>query len=135
MLTFTLRDTPESRAEILEAVMNAEEFTRIVIGDSPRTIAQNRAMWPILTHFAEQRKWLVNGEQVYLSPEDWKDILTAGFKGEGQRIAEAFGDSGKRVLLGVRTSKMGKAEFSRFIEYLHFAAAVMDVDIDIVEAA
>ena len=45
-----------------------------------RTSPQNSAQWPILNAFAAQLKWPVNGEMVYMTPDDWKAVLTAAFR-------------------------------------------------------
>ena len=95
------------------------------ISDEIRTLDQNALMWPLLECFSSQRKWPVNGELVLIEPEDWKDLLTASFKSETQRIAKGL--AGGMVMLGMRTSKMGKKEFSDFIEYLYAAGAELGV--------
>jgi ABC-type Fe3+ transport system substrate-binding protein len=56
-----------------------------------------------------------------LEPEEWKDLLSAAFKGEAMRLA--MGLNGGVVMLGLRTSKMGKRQFSEFLEFLHATAA------------
>ena len=86
-----------------------------------RTAAQNRLMWPILTAFSKQLVWPVNGSMVSMAPDEWKDVLTAAFKGEAVRLA--MGLDGGVVMLGQRTSKFSKAKFSEFIEFLHATAA------------
>ena len=86
-----------------------------------RTQAQNRLMWPLLAVFAEKLEWPVNGYMTKMDPDDWKDILSAAFKGENVRLA--MGLNGGIVLLGQRTSKFSKAEFSDWIEFLYATAA------------
>ena len=56
-----------------------------------------------------------------MDPDDWKDVLSAAFKGENVRLA--MGLNGGIVLLGQRTSKFSKAEFSDWIEFLYATAA------------
>lgn len=53
---------------------------------------------------------------VNMSPEDWKHVLSAGFKKE-QRVAA--GIDGGYVILGQRTSKFSKEEMSEFIELIY----------------
>lgn len=56
-----------------------------------------------------------------LAPDEWKDLLTAAFRGESVRLA--MGLSGGVVMLGTRTSKFSKAQFSEWIEFLRATAA------------
>jgi hypothetical protein len=95
--------------------------------DPTRSTDQNAAQWPILEAFAKQLKWPVNGRMVLMSADDWKTVLTAAFKRESVRIAHGL-DSGV-VMLGMRTSKMKKAEFSEWIDFLKATAAMRGVDI------
>ena len=64
---------------------------------------------------------------VYMDKEDWKAVLTAAFKRESVRIAHGL-EHGV-VMLGARTSKMKKAEFSEWIDFLKATAAMRGVDI------
>lgn len=90
-----------------------------------RSMAQNRLMWPILTAFSKQLQWPVNGKMVYMQPEDWKDVLTAAFKGEEVQLA--MGLNGGVVMLGQRTSTFTKPQFSEWIEFLYATAACREV--------
>jgi hypothetical protein len=78
-----------------------------------RTLAQNALMWSILTDLSKQTKWAVDGEMVSLDPEDIKDILTASLR-KHQRMVR--GIDGGLVILGMRTSRMTKAQLSDVIE-------------------
>ena len=64
---------------------------------SRRTEAQNNLMWSRLTDLANQVEWTVNGKAQLISPNDWKEITTAGLRKE-QRIAS--GIDGGFVVLG-----------------------------------
>jgi hypothetical protein len=86
-----------------------------------RSQAQNRLMWPILSVFARELLWPVNGAMVKMERDDWKDVLSAAFKGETVRMAQGL--NGGIVLLGQRTSKFTKAQFSDWIEFLYATAA------------
>jgi len=66
-------------------------------------------------------KWPVNGELTALTPEEFKDILTAAFYGETVRLAAGL--NGGVVMLGKRTSKFSKKQFSEWLEFLNFVAA------------
>lgn len=63
-----------------------------------RTQAQNRLMWPLLTEFSKQLEWPINGQMVEMTPDDWKDVLSAAFRGESVRLA--MGLNGGVVMLG-----------------------------------
>lgn len=93
-----------------------------------RNLEQNAAQWPILEAFSEQLEWPVNGKMCKLTPEEWKDVLTAAFRNETARLA--MGLSGGVVMLGMRTSKMSKQEFSDWLDFLHHVAADRGVDVE-----
>jgi len=90
-----------------------------------RTQAQNRLMWPLLTEFSKQLQWPVDGQMVWMTADDWKDVLTAAFRRESVHLA--MGLDGGVVMLGQRTSKFTKAEFSDWIEFLFATAAARSV--------
>ena len=106
---------------------------RFVLSIKPetRTAEQNRLMWPLLTVFSKELLWPVNGHMVKMDPDDWKDLLSAAFKGENVRLA--MGLNGGVVLLGQRTSKFTKAEFSDWIEFLYATAADRDLKLPVWE--
>lgn len=91
-----------------------------------RTLQQNAAQWPILMAFSKQLLWPVNGQMVKMSKEEWKDVLTAGYKKEIPRLA-ALPDDGGVVMLGQRTSNFSKKDFCVWMEYLHAVAAMRGV--------
>ena len=113
------------RLRCCEAIMSAPDGMRVEIKERKRSLDQNAAQWPILQAFAEQIKWPVNGELVTLEPDEFKDILTAAFFGESVRLAQGL--NGGVVMLGKRTSKFTKKEFSDWLEFLHAAAAARGV--------
>jgi hypothetical protein len=84
-------------------------------------------MWPLLTAFSKQLKWPVNGSMVNMTPDEWKDVLTAAFYGETMRLA--MGLNGGVVMLGRRTSKFNKKQFSDWIEFLYATGADRGVDL------
>ena len=93
-----------------------------------RSLEQNAAQWPILDAFSKQLLWPVNGQMCQLTPEEYKDILTAAFRQETTpRLASGL--NGGVVMLGSRTSKMGKKEFSEWLEFLNAVAALKNVQI------
>jgi len=105
----------------------------VKFGELTRTLDQNAAQWPVLEAISKQLQWPVNGQLCWLEPEEWKDILTAAFKGEQIRLAQ--GVNGGVVMLGLRTSKMGKKEFSEWLEFLHWFCADRGVDLSVARKA
>jgi hypothetical protein len=81
---------------------------------SVRNGAQNRLMWPLLTDFSQQVTHL---DDKKYSPDDWKDLLTAGFE-KATRFAPNLDGSGI-ICFGVRTSKFSKKKMSQFIEFVY----------------
>jgi hypothetical protein len=78
-------------------------------------------LWSILTSFAEQHPWPIDGEMDLLSPMDWKDVLSASYKEEHLRLSQTMG--GRKIMLGMRTSRMTKEDFTDFLEYIMAIAA------------
>jgi len=87
---------------------------------SRRSLDQNRKLWACLTDISEQVEWPVDGKLQRLSPEDWKDILTAGLH-KSQRVAQ--GVDGGFVMLGQRTSKMTVGDMVELIEFVQWFGA------------
>lgn len=83
----------------------------ITLGRETRTDEQNDKQWPMLRDISKQVEWF--GQKH--SPEDWKDILSAAWR--GQKLVP--GVDGGFVALGVRTSKLSKEEFSDYIEAIY----------------
>lgn len=110
----------EARRRALACVQGAPDGYMVAVREPPRSLSQNAAQWPILQAFADQLTWPVNGVQQRLSPDDWKDVLSAAFKRE-HRIAEGL--NGGHVFLGMRTSGMTKPEFSAWLDFLHSVAS------------
>lgn len=110
-----------ARRGAVAAVSNAPEGHVVTIAEPTRSLNANAAMWPILQALSDQLTWPVNGQMVKMSPEEWKDVTTAGFQNETARLA--MGLTGGVVMLGLRTSKMGKRRFSEYLDFLHAVAA------------
>lgn len=117
---------PMARKNAVEAVLSAQDGSAVSIGEPTRTLEQNAAQWPILQAFSRQLQWPVNGQMVWMSDEEWKDVLTAAFERESVRLAMAFDGPGV-VMLGQRTSKYGKGKFSEWLEFLHASAVARGV--------
>jgi hypothetical protein len=117
----------EARRRALQAVSEAPDGMVIQIKEPTRSLEQNSAQWPCLEAFSRQLLWPVNGERVRLSPEEWKDVLSAAFHGEHVRLAQGL--NGGVVMLGMRTSQMSKKDFSAWLEFLHMVAAERGIDV------
>lgn len=117
----------EARRRAAQDCMTAPDGWMVTVTEPTRSLEQNAAQWPILQAFADQLQWPVNGKMEWLTPDEWKDILTAAFDRETVRVA--MGLDGGMVMLGKRTSQMGKAKFSEWLEFLHATAAARDVDV------
>jgi hypothetical protein len=111
----------EARQRAQQAVAQAEEGYVVTIKPPTRSLEQNAALWALLGEFSARLQWPVNGRMVTMAPEEWKDVLSAAFRQETARLA--MGLSGGVVMLGSRTSKMSKREFSEFLDFVHAVAA------------
>ena len=138
-LTIELHNRPQAWAAIksqlypfLAAVLQGGHRWILTIKPETRTQAQNRLQWPILTEFSRQLQWPINGQMVTMDADDWKDVLTAAFHGETVRVA--MGLNGGVVMLGQRTSKFTKAQFSDWVEFLYATAALRGVKLPAWEA-
>ena len=113
---------PATRARLHQWLDRARDGMRIEFSEPARTDAQNRLLWPLLTALSEQVVW----GGLTLSPEDWKDIMTAGLRREIRTALNI--DRNGYVMLGMRTSRMTKAEFSELIELIRAFGAREGVD-------
>jgi len=111
---------PISRDRAISAVRGAPVGYTVKVEPPSRSLDQNAAQWPILQAFADQIQWPVNGAFVYMTPDEWKDVLTAAFKQDTTRLA--MGLNGGVVMLGQRTSKMDKKIFSEWLAFLNATA-------------
>lgn len=138
-ITLSMWEPVQAHKALMTAWMHCKALLmaghRLVLTVAPetRSQAQNRLMWPLLTCFAKQLQWPINGQMVFMTPDDWKDVLTAAFRGESVRLA--MGLDGGVVMLGQRTSKFTKREFSDWIEFLYATAAARGVSLPAWEAA
>ena len=114
-----------ARRNAVAAVANAPAGHKVTVSEPSRSLDQNAALWGLLQAFSEQLEWPVNGGMAKLTAEEWKDITSAAFKRETARVA--MGLDGGMVMLGCRTSKLSKREFSEYLEFLHATAAARGV--------
>ena len=119
----------EARRRALATVECAPDGYRVTVDEPARSLDQNAALWPLLEAFSAQKQWSVNGKTAKLEPSEWKDILSASFQGEQMRMAPLIGGPGV-VMLGLRTSKMGKRRFSEFLDYINATAAELGVQLE-----
>ena len=117
-----------ARRGAMEAVARAPAGFVVEVREPSRNLDQNALLWVLLTEFSRQLEWPVNGLMVRLSPDDWKTILSASFRRETQRMTQ--GVDGGLVMLGARTSQMGKREFAEFIEFIQSVAAERGVELE-----
>lgn len=144
------RDNPrrkEVAARAAEHILNqaeAGEEMVIEIDEPKRTLPQNNRMWAMLTDVADQVGWkrarwrndrcIEDGRYIRfdmhptaarLSPEEFKDVLTAALK-----RPRLFGsiDGGGIVAVGLRTSKMPKKDMTQLIELIFQFGAEHDVE-------
>ena len=100
-------------------LINSDRPWVIEIKEATRTLEQNAKMWCVLTDISKQVKWY--GE--WLSPEDWKHVITASLR----KQKSVPGIDGGFVVLGLSTSKMSIREMSDVIELAHAFGAQQGV--------
>lgn len=121
--TFVLQPEPnQSRVRVMRAIRTAPDGYVVQISEPTRNLDQNAAQWPILQAYEKQKQLCVNDVMEWVSDEEWKDVLTGAYKEEISRVANY---RGRMVILGKRTSKFKKDEFSEWLDWLN-AAAVED---------
>ena len=111
-----IRITPVTRQMCHELVRQAPDGHYFTPPQEPtRNLEQNAKLWACLSDIAAQVQWPVNGRLERLTPEEWKDILTASLYQE-QRMAQ--GVRGGYVMRGRRTSRMTVRQMSELIEFV-----------------
>jgi sugar phosphate isomerase/epimerase len=121
-----------ARRRAVAAVAEAPAGYVVTVEEPRRNLEQNALMWVLLQAFSDQLVWPVNGQMVKLEAEEWKDLLTAAFRQETVRVA--MGLRGGMVMLGTRTSKMGKQQMADFITFIQSEAADRGVELQEQEA-
>lgn len=117
----TIRDHSQAQSAakwVLRMIAKGLDAGAVVITMSreQRSQDQNSKMWAMLADVASQATLVINGQQVRALPEDWKDVFTAALRKENRM---ALGIDGGVVFLGMRTSRMKKAEFRDLIEIIY----------------
>ncbi|MBA3622886.1 MAG: recombination protein NinB [Methylibium sp.] len=118
----------QARKGAAQCVAEAPDGYVVTVAEPSRNLDQNALSWVYLTAFSEQLQWPVNGQMVRMSPEEWKDVLSAAFKRETARLA--MGIDGGVVMLGQRTSMFSKREFAEWCEFLQSVAAARGVELE-----
>lgn len=111
---------PIARRRAAAAVQLAPEGYVVEVREERRTLDQNALLWPLLQDISQQVEWFGKKR----SPEDWKDLLSAAFR----QCEIVPGIDGRFVVLGLSTSRMGKREFSDFIESIYAFGADKGVE-------
>ena len=80
----------QARRVAVETVQTAPDGYCVTVSEPTRSLEQNAAQWPYLAGFAQQKQLCINGVMQYVTDDDWKDVLTACYKGE-MRMAASGG--------------------------------------------
>ena len=100
-----------ARKAACREILAAPEGYAVTIGEKTRSLDQNALLWALLSDLTEQTDW----HGMRLAPEEWKDLLSAGLT-KSKVVPNIEGNG--FVILGQRTSKMGKREFSDLCELI-----------------
>lgn len=104
---------------LLKSLLMAGHRMVVEIKPETRTLAQNARLWAMLTDVSKQVNWY--GRK--LTPENWKDVLTAALT--KQDVVP--GIDGGFVALGKSTSNMTKPEMSELQELIEAFGAQQGV--------
>jgi hypothetical protein len=102
---------PRQRAYAKGCIDISHDDDVCVIQQKTRTLEQNALLWALLTDLSKQINW--HGQ--YLTPDEWKDVMSASLK--QQKVVP--GVDGGFVVIGARTSQMGKREMSDLCELIY----------------
>lgn len=100
------------RAKVAKWAYETGTGTVVEFRKPTRSTLQNALLWSCLADVSKQVNWY--GQ--YLSPEDWKDVLTASLR--HCRVVPGI-DKGTFVPLGMRTSQMTMPEMSELLELIY----------------
>jgi hypothetical protein len=104
---------------LLKSMLMAGHRVVVEIKPETRTLAQNARLWAMLTDVSKQVNWY--GRK--LTPENWKDVLTAALT--KQDVVP--GIDGGFVALGKSTSNMTKPEMSELQQLIEAFGAQQGV--------
>jgi hypothetical protein len=100
---------PQARQRARDAIAVAPDGHVVIIRETTRNLEQNSMLWALLTDIAEQVPW----HGIKLSAVEYKDLLSASLV--KSRVVPNMDGTGF-VILGQRTSKLGKREFADLLE-------------------
>ena len=110
-------------AAIMAIEPNADHPMMVQIKEKTRNQEQNSLMWVLLGQLAQKTTW----HGMRLSAEEFKDLLSAGLV-KSKVVPNIEGNG--FVILGQRTSKMTKKDFSELIELIYAFGAQNGVVFD-----
>ncbi len=108
------------RDRAVAAVRDLPLGMEVVLKEASRSLDQNALLWPLLHELSEKVDWYGNK----LTPDEWKDLMTAGLK----KQKAVPGIDGGFVVVGGSTSKMTKSEFSDLLELIYSFGAERGVE-------
>lgn len=109
-------NSPTLRQFAASYILDAAPAGCVVSFKEPtRSLGQNSLLWARLTQLARAVQW--DGET--LTPNEWKDLLTACLR--KQKVVR--GIEGGLVFLGARTSSMTRSEMSDLLALMEAFAA------------
>lgn len=100
-----------ARKGAAQECLSAPDGWVVTVSEPTRSLEQNAALWAMLSDIAGQIEW----HGIKLTAEEWKDLLSAGLV--KSRVVPNIEGTGF-VILGQRTSKMTKGEFSDLLELI-----------------
>lgn len=115
-----------ARERAIHGVRKAPQGYAVTIDEPTRTKEQNSALWPLLEEISEQVEWC----GAKLTDEEWKDMFTATLY--GQKSVPNLDKTGF-IILGRRTSKMSKKDFSQLLDLI--SAFAVEHNVTFKEAA
>ena len=119
-ITIILQAHPHCSRDYAKSLIDLSPDGYVVsIKEGTRSLEQNAMLWAVLNDISKQVKWY--GQS--LTDYEWKDVLTAALKKE--KVVP--GINGGFVVLGQRTSKMSKKEFTELLEIAYAFGAQQGV--------
>lgn len=125
MITAILNDKEQAKTALAYVYRQAKPLLVdgvklvVTVKKQTRSTAQNALMWAMLEEISQQVEWYGN----WLTPEEWKDVMSAGLK----RTKVVPGIDGGMVICGQSTSKMTIAEMCELQELMEAFGVQHDV--------
>ena len=115
-------DTVRQRVKMF--IDQAPEYYRVEIAEPKRSLAQNAALWAVLTDIADQ----ATHQGRKYDADTWKSIFLNALGTEMRFVPTLDGTS--VFPLGMRSSKLGKQEMSDLLEFIKAWAAQNNIKIN-----